>query len=143
MNRETAADTTPWTRGLHHLGLTVPDVRETASFLIEQLNFREVGGKPDYPAIFVSDGQIMLTLWQVTTESAAPFDRHGTVGLHHFALQVENNTTLNQLHQHLSRLDNVEIEFAPEALSGTPIRHMMCHIPGGLRVEFLALPEAS
>lgn len=143
MNRNTTADSTPITRGLHHLGLTVPDIRETASFLIEQLNFRKVGEKTDYPAIFVSDGRIMLTLWQVTTEQIHPFDRHGTIGLHHFALQVEDRTALEHLHQRLAGLESVEVEFAPEPLSGTAIHHMMCHIPGGLRVEFLALPEAA
>ncbi|MCW8908448.1 MAG: VOC family protein [Sedimenticola sp.] len=143
MNRETTADTTPITRGLHHLGLTVPDVEQTASFLIQQLNFRKVGEKPDYPAIFVSDGRTMLTLWQVTTEPLHPFDRHGTIGLHHFALQLENRAALKQLHHRLAGVEAVEIEFAPEPLSGTAIHHMMCHIPGGLRVEFVALPEAA
>lgn len=143
MKQETAPDSAPITRGLHHLGLTVPDVRETASFLIEQLKFRKVGEKTDYPAIFVSDGRIMLTLWQVTTEQIHPFDRHGSIGLHHFALQVENRAALEQLYQRLAKLEAVEIEFAPEPLSGTAIHHMMCHIPGGLRVEFLALPEAA
>ncbi len=129
-------------RGLHHLGLTVPDVQETATFLVEQLGFQEVGAKPDYPAIFVSNGHIMLTLWQAHGEPVAPFDRRRNVGLHHFALQVENLATLEQLHEQLSRVDTVNIEFSPEPLSGTPFKHMMCHIPGGLRIEFIALPEA-
>ena len=32
----------------------------------------------------------------------------------------------------------VEIEFEPEPLGDLPVRHMMCSIPGGIRVEFLA-----
>ncbi|WP_428607559.1 VOC family protein [Sedimenticola sp.] len=134
-------DTQPVTQGIHHLGLTVPNVSETAHFFIEHLRFSAVGEKPDYPTIFVSDGAIMLTLWQTTAEKTVAFDRTANVGLHHFALKVAGIEQLLQLHEKLSLLDEVEIEFAPEPLSGTPIQHMMCHIPGGLRVEFLALPE--
>ena len=36
--------------------------------------------------------------------------------------------------------DGVEIEFAPEALNNGRPQHMMCSIPGGIRVEFIA-PE--
>jgi hypothetical protein len=63
--------------------------------------------------------------------------------LHHFALQVADVEALTHLHQRLAQLEDVTLEFAPEPLSGTPIQHMMCWIPGGLRVEFLALPEAT
>ena len=38
--------------------------------------------------------------------------------------------------------DDVEIEFAPEAMGGAPLRHLMCAIPGGVRVEFVAPAEA-
>ena len=34
--------------------------------------------------------------------------------------------------------DGVSIEFAPEPLGGGPTRQMMCYIPGGIRVEFIA-----
>ena len=51
------------TLGIHHLGLSVPDIKQTAAFFIDQLHFKQVGEKPDYPAIFVSDGTVMLTLW--------------------------------------------------------------------------------
>ena len=34
--------------------------------------------------------------------------------------------------------DGAEVEFAPEPLNDGPVRHMMCRIPGGLRVEFIA-----
>ncbi len=31
------------------------------------------------------------------------------------------------------------MEFAPEPLGGGPAKHMMCAIPGGIRVEFIAV----
>ena len=33
---------------------------------------------------------------------------------------------------------DVAIEFAPEPLNGGPTQHLMCNIPGGIRVEFIA-----
>ena len=127
------------TLGIHHLGLTVSNLQETAAFFIDQLNFEKVGGKPDYPAIFVSDGSIMLTLWQAkNAEKAVPFNRQHNVGLHHFALKVADIDQLNKLHQQLSKLENVEVEFAPEQLAESPFHHMMCLIPGGIRLELIS-----
>ena len=92
-----------------------------------------------YPAIFISDGTVMLTLWQaLEPASAIPFDRHHNIGLHHFALAVKDADTLEKLHWQLSDLDDVAIEFSPEALGQSNSRHMICTIPGGLRVEFFA-----
>ena len=126
------------TLGIHHLGLTVPNLQETVDFFIEQLNFEKVGEKPAYPAIFVSDGSIMLTLWQAKdANNAVAFNRQQNIGLHHFALKVTNLTQLEALHQKLAKLDNVEIEFAPEALGDSPFHHMMCLIPGGIRLELI------
>ena len=126
------------TLGIHHLGLTVPNLQETVDFFIEQLNFEKVGEKPAYPAIFVSDGSIMLTLWQAkNTKNAIAFDRHHNIGLHHFALKVADLAQLQTLHQKLTKLDNVEIEFAPEPLGDSPFHHMMCLIPGGIRLELI------
>jgi catechol 2,3-dioxygenase-like lactoylglutathione lyase family enzyme len=127
------------TTGAHHIGLTVPDLMATRNFFVDTLGFRQVGERPDYPAIFVSDGSIMLTLWQtVDPEKATPFDRKNNIGLHHFALKVENLEALNALHQTLLSTTGVEIEFAPEPLGSGPIQHMMCYIPGGIRLEFIA-----
>ncbi|KXI27878.1 VOC family protein [Paraglaciecola hydrolytica] len=127
------------TLGIHHLGLSVPDIKQTAAFFMEQLNFSQVGEKPDYPAIFISDGSIMLTLWQVNNKNnMIAFDRKHNIGLHHFALKVANLEQLQNLHLQLSLLDNVEIEFAPEALNHSTIHHMMCLIPGGIRLELIA-----
>jgi len=126
------------TLGIHHLGLTVPNIKETARFFIEQMNFTQVGEVPDYPAIFVSDGTVMLTLWQVKdSDDHVAFDRTTNIGLHHFALKVENLKELQNLHERLKSLDDVQIEFSPEQLGDLPIHHMMCFIPGGVRLELI------
>jgi catechol-2,3-dioxygenase len=134
----TSNDATINTLGIHHLGLSVPDIKETAAFFIEQLNFSQVGEQPEYPAIFISDGTVMLTLWQIKdVGNMTAFNRHDNVGLHHFALKIANLEELQSLHQQLAVLDNVAIEFAPEQLEGFPFHHMMCLIPGGVRLELI------
>jgi catechol 2,3-dioxygenase-like lactoylglutathione lyase family enzyme len=131
--------TPPVTRGAHHVGLTVPDLAQARAFFLDTLGFTQVGEKPDYPAAFVSDGVLMITLWQAADpQSALPFDRKNVIGLHHLALQVENGAALDALHGKLAAAPGVAIEFAPEPLGGSAIRHMMCTIPGGIRMEFIA-----
>ena len=94
---------------------------------------------PDYPAVFVSDGTVMITLWQAEDPaSAIRFDRRRVIGLHHLALRVPDAPALEVLHGELARRDDVEIEFAPESLGGGPIQHMMCRIPGNIRLEVIA-----
>ena len=133
------ASSTAVTRGAHHIGLTVPDLAETTAFFVDTLGYQQIGEVPDYPAVFLSDGQIMITLWQVADPAkTTPFDRKNVIGLHHLALSVENYAALDNLHRTLVDTEGVEIEFAPEALGGGPARHMMCAIPGGVRVEFIA-----
>jgi hypothetical protein len=34
--------------------------------------------------------------------------------------------------------DDVEIEFEPTPLTGTPLSHLMCTVAGGLRMEIIA-----
>ncbi len=127
------------TKGAHHIGLTVPDLAKTRAFFIDTLGFAQLGEVPDYPAVFLTDGTTMITLWQAADPAtAAPFDRKNVIGLHHFALKVENVDVLEALHLKLGTTDGVEIEFAPEPLGGGPTKHMMCFIPGGIRTEFIA-----
>ena len=126
------------TRGVHHIGLTVPDLEQTRNFFLETLGYDQVGEVPDYPAAFLSDGSIMVTLWQATDPSSAvPFDRKNGIGLHHLALTVDADA-IDGLCDKLQGTDGVEVEFEPEPLGDMPVRHMMCSIPGGIRVEFLA-----
>ena len=126
------------TQGIHHLGLTVPDVKASSLFFIEALGFKKLKEVPTYPAIFVSDGTVMLTLWQAEKpEQATPFDRKTNIGLHHFALSVSETTDLKELHDQLKARDDVTIEFAPEALGESGLNHMMCRIPGNIRLELI------
>jgi len=127
------------TRGAHHVGLTVPDLARTRSFFVDTLGFSQVGEVPDYPAVFLSDDNTMITLWQAENPATAvPFDRKNVIGLHHLALSVDSADSLDALHGRLDAHDDVEIEFAPESLGGGAAQHMMCEIPGGIRVEFIA-----
>ncbi|HSS66176.1 MAG TPA: VOC family protein [Gammaproteobacteria bacterium] len=127
------------TEGIHHVGLTVPKLDAAREFFIHGLGFGQIGEMPDYPAVFVSDGTVLITLWQAEDpESAVPFDRHRVIGLHHFALKVGDAMKLDGLHDKLSHRDDVEIEFAPESLGGGPTKHMMCRIPGNIRLEVIA-----
>lgn len=131
--------TSPLTRGAHHIGLTVPDLGTAKSFFKETLGYEQVGDMPDYPAVFLSDGATMITLWQAADpDNAVPFDRRNVIGLHHLALTVEGSDALDSLHERLRSSADVAIEFAPESLGGGATRHMMCTIPGGIRVEFIA-----
>lgn len=124
------------TRGAHHVGLTVPDLRAARDFFVDALGHAQVGEIPDYPAVFVSDGAIMITLWQAEDPATAvPFNRQTNIGLHHLALAVED---LDGVAAALAERDDVTFEFRPEGLGDTGIRHMMCRIPGNLRIEFIA-----
>jgi len=130
--------TSPVTRGAHHVGLTVPDLEQTRRFFIETLGYEQIGEVPDYPAAFLTDGKLMITLWQAADpDTAAPFDRKNAIGLHHLAFTVDANE-LNELYSRLKDAGSVGIEFAPEPLGDGPTQHMMCSIPGGIRVEFIA-----
>lgn len=131
----------PVTQGAHQIGLTVPDITATKTFFTDVLGYDVVGERPTYPAVFVSDGATMITLWQASEPaSATSFDRKANIGLHHLALKVAGHEALAALAETLKNTDGVEIEFAPEALGETPLRHMMTTIPGGVRVEFIAAP---
>jgi catechol 2,3-dioxygenase-like lactoylglutathione lyase family enzyme len=127
------------TQGVHHAGLSVPDLAAARTFFQEALGFNQVGEAPDYPAVFLTDGSVMITLWQVEDPaSAVPFDRRRVIGLHHLALRVAGPKELDALHRELAQRRDVEIEFAPEPLGGGPTRHMMCAIPGRIRLELIA-----
>lgn len=128
--------TTPITSGIHHLGLTVSKLEESAQFFTALLGWKEVRRNDDYPAIFVSDGTIMLTLWATKEQPLVGFDKNRNVGLHHVALRIGNENDLNAVYERLSS-NGVEIEFAPELLRQGPAKHMMCYDPSGIRVEFI------
>lgn len=125
------------TKGIEHLGLTVRNVEESADFFIHLLGFRKIGEKKDYPAIFLTDGVVKLTLWALKQESdQRGFDRHSNVGLHHVALRVDEER-LDAISESLSR-SGVAIEFQPEFIGNGPSRHMMLSDPSGIRIELIA-----
>lgn len=126
----------PITKGAHHIGLTVSKLDESANFFISLLGWKEVRRDEDYPAIFVSDGILMVTLWATKEEPNSPFNKNKNVGLHHVAFHVESEDTLNKTYDIL-KSNAVQIEFAPELLREGPAKHMMCFEPSGIRVEFI------
>lgn len=125
----------PLTQGAHHIGLTVSKLEESAKLFTSLLGWKEVKRNSDYPAIFVSDGQVMLTLWATKEEPVGEFNKNRNIGLQHIASTVGDEESLNHLYEHLNN-NGVDIEFAPEQLGPGPVKHMMCYEPSGSRVEF-------
>ncbi len=126
----------PITSGAHHIGLTVSRLEESAEFFTALLGWKEVRRNAEYPAIYVSDGATMVSLWAALDTPPLPFDRRKNVGLHHVAFRVERESDLAALYDRLSAA-GVTMEFAPEPLGKGPARHMMCREPSGIRVEFI------
>ena len=124
------------TRGVHHVGLTVSNLEESAAFFSSLLGWKEVRRDDEYPAVFLSDGSVMLTLWKNREEPPAGFDKDRNVGLHHMAFLVETESDLDRIHDTLVR-NGMEIEFSPELLRKGPAKHLMCYEPSGIRVEFI------
>ncbi|KDC52923.1 VOC family protein [Pseudoalteromonas fuliginea] len=128
-----------WVGGVDHLGLTVSDLDSSKVFFTDVLGFKVLGSDPSYPAYFLSNDKITITLWRVKNdEKRVEFNRAENVGLHHLALSVESIEKLAQLHDHLKTQNNIKIEFAPENLGKGPTKHMMIREPSGNRIEFIA-----
>ncbi|MBN3751960.1 glyoxalase [Paraburkholderia sp. Tr-20389] len=125
------------TAGIDHVGLSVRDLNLTRDFFVECLHWTQVGERPEYPAAFVSDGHVMVTLWQITNQDRrVEFDRKSNVGLHHLALRVGSEAALDEIFRRVSQWPGVKVEFAPENLGPGPKRHTMIYEPGGIRLEF-------
>ncbi len=129
---------TPITKGTHHIGLTVSKLEESANFFTSLLGWKEVRRNEEYPAIYVSDGSIMVTLWATKEKPSIQFNKNKNIGLHHVAFHVENEDALNTIYKRLAN-NGTNIEFAPELLGKGPAKHMMCYEPSGIRVEFIWL----
>ncbi len=126
---------------LDHLGLAVLDLEASADFFINALGFQLRGGDPDYPAKFLFNGHLFLTLWQVTdADSAVKFDRKNNVGLHHLALSVSSFEALDKLYEVVAEWEGVVVEFPPELAYGGPAKHMMIREPSGNRLELVHRP---
>ena len=126
------------TCGVHHVGLTVPDLEQARDFFCGLLGFDEVGGVPSYPSIFVSDGSILLTLWRaVDPVTARAFDRRANIGLHHLSLAVADDVALDAAWAKVSGHREVVVDVAPSPIrTGSATRHFLVFIPGGIRLEF-------
>jgi catechol 2,3-dioxygenase-like lactoylglutathione lyase family enzyme len=128
---------TALTAGVDHIGLTVADLTKSLAFFIDCLGWTKFGEKPDYPAAFVTDGEIRLTLWQVSDPSSfADFDRHNNIGLHHLALKARSQEDLDTLFARVREWPDISVEFSPEFSGPGPKVHCMIREPGGCRVEF-------
>ncbi len=137
-----SAEVKVMTQGLSHLGLTVSKLDKTATFFTDVLGWRLIGEKPAYPAKFVTDGNMVVTLWQVTDiNNLVSFNRKNNVGLHHLALAVASESDLMQLFKRFKNVDGVVIEFAPELNGNGPTMHMMIREPSGNRIEFSYKPK--
>ncbi len=137
MQQESTAlmNETAITSGCHHIGLTVSQLENSAAFFTDILGWQEIRRDETYPAIFVSDGEIMVTLWQSQSENPGGFDKN-TIGLHHVAFMVNSAETLNECYQKITDA-NLKIEFSPELLRDGPAKHMICYEPSGIRVELI------
>lgn len=126
------------TCGVHHIGLTVPDLDQARAFFCDVLGFDEVGGVPAYPSIFVSDGAILLTLWRAADPlTARAFDRRTNIGLHHLSLAVANDAALDAVWEKVRVYPEVIVDSAPGPIRpGSATRHFLVFIPGGIRLEF-------
>ncbi|UTW44794.1 VOC family protein [bacterium SCSIO 12696] len=135
------APSKPLTSGFNHVGLTVKNLDGSTGFFTDVLGWRKVGGDAKYPANFVSDGKMFLTLWAVQdTKNLTDFNRKSNVGLHHLAITVDSFELLDELHRRAKAYPGVVIEFAPEPSYGGPAKHMMLREPSGNRLEFKHTP---
>ena len=130
--------------GVDHVGLTVTDLEASAAFFTEGLGFRITGRDDDYPAVFLTNDEIIVTLWRVAKPGdAVPFDRKKNVGLHHLAFRVASFEALEALHEKVKQVQGVRIEFSPELFYGGPAKHMMIREPSGNRLEFIHRPPTA
>lgn len=131
------------TCGMHHVGLAVPDLHSAETFFRDALGWKVTRRLPEYPAVFVSDGKILVTLWRVADPGgAAAFDRRANIGLHHLALGAPDLDGLSLIFRRVSQHPGVNVEFEPEPIRpGSSVHHFICAMPGGVRIEF-ATPVA-
>ena len=129
------------TLGIDHLGLTVSDLDKSVTFFTECLGWQVVGGKPDYPSKFITDGSSVLTIWQVKSKEPVRFDRQANIGLHHVAFKIESEDALNSTFEKIQSWPDVVVECAPEFSGQGPKVHFFINEPGGNRMEFAYDPR--
>ncbi|GAB5364923.1 hypothetical protein AAMO2058_001012000 [Amorphochlora amoebiformis] len=127
--------------GVHHVGLSVSSLPDSLKFFIEVLGYSKAGEVKEYPAVFVSNGNSFVTLWQAEKD-ATKFDRKKNVGLHHLALSVASLDDLKKLFAKATKFPGVKVHREPEALKGTNATHFFIFEPSGCRIEFVHWPSA-
>lgn len=128
--------------GVDHVGLSVSDLDASETFFVNYAGFKVFNRDDSYPAVFLNNGSVTVTLWRVSNlETAVEFDRNNNVGLHHLAFSVESFEALDELHEKFMNDKGVVIEFSPELLGKGPTKHMMIYEPSGNRVEFIHRPK--
>lgn len=139
-----AAASPPAVGGVDHVGLTVTDLEASVGFFTNALEFQVSGRDAEYPAAFLTNGEIVITLWRARVPGEAiPFNRKANVGLHHLAFRVASFEALDALHEKVRLIEGVRVEFAPELFYGGPAKHMMIREPSGNRLEFIHRPAKS
>ena len=127
----------PNTKGISHIGLAVTSIEKSYDNFWSKIGFKEVANDPNYPAKFLSDGTVILSLWQIDEKvNAVKFNRKENVGLHHVALKVASKEKLYEMYNIIKDLSDVTIEFEPQEIKGVGWWHCMCYEPNGIRVEF-------
>ena len=84
----------------------------------------------------MTNGKAFVTLWQ-SDQGAKYFDNKANIGLHHFALEVENEAALHAAFKKVADYLGVKMEFEPELLNEGPAKHCIFYEPGGIRMEFI------
>jgi lactoylglutathione lyase len=136
-----STSSSPSIGGVDHVGLTVTDLETSKAFFVEELGFRVRKHDAKYPAYFLTNGVVIITLWRATDPTTAvPFNRKRNVGLHHLAFAASSFAALDALHARLRKRSDVTIEFAPELSYGGPAKHMIFREPSGNRIEVVHRP---
>ena len=136
-SQEKKDDVSTCTSGISHIGLSVESLEKTFDGFFAKLGFKQVGGDPNYPSKFITDGKVMVTLWQLNkNDDKNDFNRKKNVGLHHIAFKVDSKEKLDSTYNIVKDLKDVKIEFKPQEIKELKWWHFMCYEPSGIRVEF-------
>ncbi len=128
--------------GVDHLGLSVSNLNASEMFFVKYAGFNVSNRDDSYPAVFLNNGSVIITLWRVKEpKTAIKFNRKNNIGLHHVAFSVSSFKALDKLYEKLKADKNVTIEFSPELLGKGPTKHMIVYEPSGNRVEFIHRPK--
>jgi len=130
----------PATIGPDHVGLTLRDLEQSRHFFCDSGGWQVVDENRAYPAVFVSDGKVMLTLWRAEDPATArAFDRRANIGLHHLALAFSTDDALDRAWERVSAYPGIVVDVPPSPTRpGSPTRHFLVFIPGGIRLELVA-----